>query len=140
MAKNLTEVSCRWGILGHFFFRRWWAKINIWVLWWIIVTISIWFIQGWTVFSLSWHFYLFWGDLTLRRDNPVVPLCLSNFPVPLSVTSLRRFYPSSQPLIKFAVSSQDTSSQNTSSRGYSSRRYLSKVLFQVLSEKEQIDI
>ena len=35
----------------------------------------------------------------------MLPLCLSNFPVPSSVTYLRRFHPSSQPLIKFPGSS-----------------------------------
>ena len=41
----------------------------------------------------------------MPRDDPVVPLSFSNFPVASLVTYLRRFHPSSQPLIKFPASS-----------------------------------
>ena len=53
----------------------------------------------------QWHLhYLFWGDLYVPRDDPVLPLCLSNFSVPSTVTYLRRFQPSSEPMIKFPAS------------------------------------
>ena len=41
----------------------------------------------------------------MSRGNPLAQSCLSNFPVPSSVNYLRRFHPSSQPLIKFLASS-----------------------------------
>ena len=33
-----------------------------------------------------------WGDLHVPRGDPMVPVCWLNFPVPLSVTYLRRFF------------------------------------------------
>ena len=41
----------------------------------------------------------------MLRGDPVIPLCLLSFPVASLVTYLRRFQPSSQPLVKFPASS-----------------------------------
>ena len=41
----------------------------------------------------------------MHRGDPVVSLYLSNFPMSSFVTYLRRFHPSSQPLINFSARS-----------------------------------